>query len=239
MKIYFMESFKVATMTALFLLIGVPAADAEPERYEFSAFRQAFYDQKDGPVELPLPSMPTFEFLISEDLKAETIRLDGERRSEARKQSIAALFQQYNKKLDSEKACDYAEFIMQACEQFKQDPFVIAAMIVNESSARHDAMSNAGDYGLMQVRWRVHQKKIRKKYPQIEEADDMFDPKYNVLVGTEIFSTYYATAKQDIRGTLMYYTAGNERHAEKVMAVVSRLEKSYLERLKEDGQTRS
>lgn len=243
MKIYFMESMKesmkAAAVVVMFLLVGVSVAGAEPECYDFPVFGRTFSDSIKGPVVLASPSMPTFEILLSEDLKAEAIRQEHQRRTEARKQSIAALFRQYNKKLDNDKAVDYANFIMQACEQFKQDPFVIAAMIVNESSARHDAISTGGDYGLMQVRWRVHQKKIRKKYPQIEEANDMFDPKYNVLVGTEIFSTYYATAKQDIRGALMYYTAGNVRHADKVMAVLARLEKSYIERLKEGVQTRS
>jgi hypothetical protein len=51
-------------------------------------------------------------------------------------------------------------------------------------------------------------------------------------VGTEIFSTYHATAKQDVRGAVMYYSAGNKRLVEKVFAVLSKLEKSYLERLK-------
>lgn len=236
MKIHFMESCKVAVILGLLVSIGIPAADAEPERYDFPSFRQAAASREGGPVALALPAMPTFETLLSEDMKADVIRQDLQQRREAKRQSIAALFQQYNRKLNTEKACEYANFIMQACDQFKQDPFVIAAMIVNESSARHDAMSNAGDYGLMQVRWRVHQKKIRKRYPQIEEANDMFDPRYNVLVGTEIFSTYYATARQDVRGALMYYTAGNVRHADKVIAVVARLEQSYLKRLKDERE---
>lgn len=234
MKNYFMESFKVAVIFGLLVSIGIPAADAEPERYDFPSIHQAASAHNDGPIALASPAMPTFESLLSEDMKANAIRQDLQKRREAKRQSIATLFQQYNRKLDTAKACEYADFIMQACDQFKQDPFVIAAMVVNESSARHDAMSNAGDYGLMQVRWRVHQKKIRKKYPQIEDANDMFDPRYNVLVGTEIFSTYYATAKQDVRGALMYYTAGNERHADKVIAVVARLEQSYLKRLKDE-----
>jgi soluble lytic murein transglycosylase-like protein len=105
-------------------------------------------------------------------------------------------------------------------------------VVVTESSARRDAVSKGGDYGLMQVRWRVHQKKIKTKYPHIEEAKDMLNPKDNVLVGTEIFSTYHATANQDVRDALMFYTAGNERMTDKVFAVRTQLEKAYFERLR-------
>jgi len=105
-------------------------------------------------------------------------------------------------------------------------------LVITESSARHDAVSRGGDYGLMQVRWRVHEKKIRNKYPHIEKAKDMFNPKDNMLVGIEIFATYYATAKQDVRGALMYYSGGNKRAADKVFELRSQLEKSYQDRLK-------
>ena len=66
----------------------------------------------------------------------------------------------------------------------------------------------------------------------IVKAKDMLNPKDNLLVGIEIFSTYYATAKQDVRGALMYYSAGNKRMADKVFTLISKLEKSYNERLK-------
>jgi soluble lytic murein transglycosylase-like protein len=60
----------------------------------------------------------------------------------------------------------------------------------------------------------------------------MLNPQNNLLVGTEIFSTYHATAKQDVRNALMYYSAGNKRLVEKVFTVLSKLEKSYLAHLK-------
>lgn len=219
MKNFFMVNFKIS-LAVVWTLIVVSTGYAEPECYEIPVLKE-----KKEPVNLVSPSMPTFE-------NAMTAEQDAQKRIEAKRKSIAALFQQYNKKLDDGKAHDYADFIMQACDRFNQDPFVIAAMVVNESSARSDAVSKGGDYGLMQVRWRVHQKKIQKQYPHIEEAKDILNPEYNVLVGTEIFSTYRATAKQDVRGALMYYSAGNKRLADKVFAVLSKLEKSYIERLK-------
>ncbi len=148
----------------------------------------------------------------------------------AQKKSIAALLKSYNSKLGQKAALQYAEYILQASEKFRQDPFVVAAMIVKESSARHDAVSRGGDYGLMQVRWRVHRRSITQKYPHIKNAKAMLEPKYNILVGTEILARYCASA-DDLRGGLMRYSAGNRKLAENIFAVLEGLQSSYQEHL--------
>jgi len=148
----------------------------------------------------------------------------------AQKKSIAALLKSYNSKLGQKAALQYAEYILQASEKFRQDPFVVAAMIVKESSARHDAVSRGGDYGLMQVRWRVHRRSITQKYPHIKDAKAMLDPEYNILVGTEILARYCASA-DDLKGGLMRYSAGNRKLAENVFAVLKGLQSSYQEHL--------
>jgi soluble lytic murein transglycosylase-like protein len=216
MKKVFMVRCVLFVVSVFVVLNTASVVHAEPERYDFPVFKR-----KEEPIKLIFPKMPAL-----------AVQQDARKSNEAKRKSIAALLQQYNKKLNDTRANDYAVFIMQASEKFGQDPFVIAAMVVNESSAKHDAVSRGGDYGLMQVRWRVHQKKIRKKYPHIENAKDILNPQDNVLVGTEIFSTYHATADKDVKNAVMYYSAGNKRLVEKVFAVLSKLEKSYLENLK-------
>ena len=57
--------------------------------------------------------------------------------------------------------------VISAGEKFGIDPKVIAAIIVVESSARPKAVSKGGDYGLMQVRWRVHKNDIPVHYIKI------------------------------------------------------------------------
>jgi soluble lytic murein transglycosylase-like protein len=170
--------------------------------------------------------------LGSGDFSAAAKNVDAHKRNEAKRQAIAALLRRYNKKLTKARAYEYAIFIIQASDMFGQEPFLIASMVVCESSARPDAVSRGGDYGLMQVRWRVHQKKITQKYPHIKKAKDMLNPRDNLIVGTEIFSVYHKTANYDDRGGLAYYTAGNKHMANKVFAIRSQLEKSYIERLK-------
>lgn len=178
-----------------------------------------------------LPREPVTVTAARNKGKAPKKAVAGQRDCEAELKSIEALLFRYNKRLSPQKARLYAEFVVEAGQQFQQDPFVIAAMIVNESSARHDALSRGGDYGLMQVRWRVHKRTITKKYPHITQAKDMFDPKYNVLVGTEIFSRCCA-ASADLQSGLLRYSAGNRRLALKIVAEVKRLEDAYQKHLK-------
>jgi soluble lytic murein transglycosylase-like protein len=209
MKNLLIASFKVLGVVAAAVLFFASSASAELERYDFPVFKQKT------------------ESVISDS----AVRLSDRKKNEAKRKSIAALLRQYNKKLSEEKAYEYAVLIIQTSDKFKQNPFVITAMVVSESSARHDVISSGGDYGLMQVRWRVHQKTIRKKYPHIAQAQDMLNPKNNLLVGVEIFTGYRERADQDLQGALLSYSAGNRRLAQKVFTVSDKLEKSYIERL--------
>ena len=207
--------------SVIFVLSAAVSAYAEPERYDFP---------KESPIKFVKPLMPVIPVL--QDLSVQAENNEAHRINEARRKTIAALLRRYNRKLGDKEAYDYANLIIQTCDKFGQDPFVIAALVVSESSARSDVVSRGGDYGLMQVRWRVHEKKIRNKYPHIAKAKDILNPKDNLMVGVEIFSTYHATAKQDVRGALMFYSAGNKRMTDKVFALRSQLEKSYLEHLR-------
>jgi soluble lytic murein transglycosylase-like protein len=208
----------IVTAAALFF---ASAAFAEPERYDFPVFKQK--------AAAPAKYAKYAKYASGE--KSPAVRHSDRKRNEAKRKSIAALLRQYNKKLSEEKAYEYAVLIIQTSDKFNQNPFVITAMVVNESSARHDAVSRGGDYGLMQVRWKVHQKTIRKKYPHIAKANDMLNPRNNLLVGVEIFSSYQERADQNLHDALMSYSAGNRRLAQKVFAVFDKLEKSYIERL--------
>ena len=208
---FFVVSFLVAVFTFAGQGAFAPAVYAETERYDFPPLRT-----KQAPK-------------LSAEAWAK--QYDVKKQNEARRQTIAALLRRYNKKLSEDKALEYAVLIIQTSDKYQQDPFVITSMIVHESSARPDAVSRGGDYGLMQVRWRVHQKKIKTQFPHVTKAKDILDPKINVQLGTQIFSVYRNTAKGDVRGGLRYYTAGNEAHADKVFATIALLEKSYRERL--------
>ena len=98
-----------------------------------------------------------------------------------RARNIYALFTKVNPKLEPVNAKKYAEIVIEASEKFKQDPYVIAAIIVHESTVNNKALSKGGDYGLMQVRWKVHEKAIKQRFPKVKTAKDMFDARTNIM----------------------------------------------------------
>lgn len=208
---------------AFFFFGFSPAARAELEYYGFPSPSKA---------EARPSVKPADPVLVKKNAQAVALRAkELEKRRQAQRKSISNLLSRYNRKLSKRMALDYAEYILQASEKFQQDPFVVAAMIVNESSARHDAVSKGGDYGLMQVRWRVHRRSITKKYPHIRDAKDILDPEYNVLIGTEILARYHASA-EDLKGGLLRYSAGNRKLADRIFAVLRGLQDSYHEHLR-------
>ena len=245
------------TLAAVFTLstsIFTSSASAELERYDFVLpkqkeplrllFPKAFSEESlAGDIikglpkdDAPLPAKKNVSPLTlagnrTAEIETAEKRCSAPKRNEAKRKSIAALLKQHNKRLSDAQAQEYAVLIIQISDKFKQNPLLVASMVVNESSARRDAVSRGGDYGLMQIRWRVRQKKIRQKYPNIKKAKDMLNPKNNLLVGVEILSDCRERADYNTRGAILYYSAGNERLADKVLLSLYKLENLYMERL--------
>ena len=137
--------------------------------------------------------------------------------------NIYQLFTRVNPKLNAGTAKKYVDIVMAAGEKYKQDPYVIAAIIVHESTVNAKAVSKGGDYGLMQVRWSVHQKAIKAEYPKVKKASDFFDAKTNVFFGTRILSECAAKSK-DTQGALMLYSGGGTKVTAKVLNTVKELQ---------------
>ena len=136
--------------------------------------------------------------------------------------NIYQLFTTRNPKLSAGTAKNYTDIVIQAGKKYKQDPYVIAAIIVHESTVNYKAVSKGGDYGLMQVRWKVHEKAIKKEYPKIRKATDFFDPKTNIFFGTRILSECAAKSK-NLKGALLRYSGGGEKITAKVLNTVNQL----------------
>ena len=129
--------------------------------------------------------------------------------------NISELFTSVNPSLNAKTATNYANIIISACEKHKQDPYVIAAIIVHESTVNNKAISKGGDYGLMQIRWAVHEKAIKKEFPKVKKAKDILDAKINIYYGTEIFA-YCAKKGGSTREGILRYSGGNTKLADKV-----------------------
>lgn len=140
-----------------------------------------------------------------------------------KERNIYQLFTRVNPKLQSGTATKYVNYVMDAAKKYKQDPYVIAAIIVHESTVKYKAVSKGGDYGLMQVRWKVHEKAIKKEYPKVRKATDFFDPKTNIFFGTRVLSECAAKSK-NLKGALLRYSGGGEKVTAKVLNTVKQLQ---------------
>ena len=141
---------------------------------------------------------------------------------DSKARNIYQLFTRVNPKLDAGRVKKYVDIVISAGKKYKQDPYVIAAIIVHESTVNYKALSKGGDYGLMQVRWKVHEKAIKKEYPKIKRANDFFDPKTNIYFGTRILSECAAKSKT-LRDALIKYTGGGKKTADKVLKTYNEL----------------
>ena len=142
---------------------------------------------------------------------------------DVKSRNIYQLFMRVNPKLSASTAKKYIEIIIAAGKKYKQDPYVIASIIVHESTVKANAVSKGGDYGLMQVRWRVHEKAIKAEYPKIKKATDFFDARTNIFFGTRILSECAAKSK-NLKGALLRYSGGGTKVTAKVMNTVKELQ---------------
>ena len=143
--------------------------------------------------------------------------------NDSRARNIYQLFTGVNPKLSESDAKNYAGIVIEAAEKFKQDSYVIAGIIVHESTVNNKAVSKGGDYGLMQVRWKVHEKAIKQRFPKVRRANDMFDARTNIFYGTEIFRDCMRKSDNDYQKAILRYSAGNTKLRDKLTATVSKL----------------
>ena len=156
---------------------------------------------------------------------------------DGRARNIYQLFTKANPSLEAGTVKKYVDIVIAAADKYKQDAYVIAAIIVHESTVNYKAVSKGGDYGLMQVRWKVHEKAIKAEYPKVKTAKDFFDPKVNVFFGTRIFSEG-AAKSNDLRGALMRYSGGGEKLTSKVLNTVKELQALDAKQPKQTKQTK-
>ena len=148
--------------------------------------------------------------------------------SEAAKNSqaknITDLFTRVNPALNEKRAERFAKIVIEAAKKFNQDPYIIAAIIVHESTVNANAVSKGGDYGLMQIHWKAHYKTLQKRF-KIKSSKGLFDARINIFFGTEIFADCMKKSSTDEWGALMRYSSGSRKLATKVLATVQELRK--------------
>ncbi|MBR0317210.1 MAG: lytic transglycosylase domain-containing protein [Synergistaceae bacterium] len=133
------------------------------------------------------------------------------------KETITNLFKHYNKNLTITQLNTMIDSVIVSGAKYKVSPLVIASIIVRESGAKTNAISKGGDYGLMQVRYKVHRDKVKS-------AKDLLNISTNIDIGTRIFAGYYARQKT-LYSALYRYSGGNKTLAQRVLRTLNKLQK--------------
>ena len=142
-------------------------------------------------------------------------------RQDPRAKNIVSLFTRVNPSLSAKTAESYAQIILEAGQKYRIDPYAIAALIVHESTVNANAVSKGGDYGLMQVRWKVHAKEIQREH-RVKSSKGLMKPRVNIFFGTRILSECYAKAGT-IEGAIRLYSGGNRKLVSKVTRTMREL----------------
>jgi len=124
--------------------------------------------------------------------------------SSAKIQVIVSAFTRVNRALDQATAALYATHVIEASENFGVHPFMIASIIIRESTVKPNARSRYA-YGLMQINWKAHRKGLKKAFSDIRTLEDMIKPRNNIMAGTWIFSWYLKSSNGDINKALAKY----------------------------------
>lgn len=95
-------------------------------------------------------------------------------------------------------------FIYEVCADEDVPVSLVIAMIDKESEFNPEAVSDTGDYGLMQINT-VNHEALEEQY----RSADMLNPYQNVFCGVKVISSYLKTYENDYNKALMVYNMGN------------------------------
>ena len=102
---------------------------------------------------------------------------------------------------------NYGNEVQNAAAEYEVTPFLILAVINAESGFRKDAVSRQGASGLMQLTQETYQFVRGKTEGKEALADDIFDPRTNVLFGT-FYLSYLLKEFETLPEALAAYNAG-------------------------------
>ncbi|MDO5563483.1 MAG: transglycosylase SLT domain-containing protein, partial [Synergistaceae bacterium] len=122
-----------------------------------------------------------------------------------RHKQIASAIRYANKRLPAAEANLYAAHIMDASKRFSMNPAIVTGVMLIESRGNRFAVSKAGALGLMQIMWNVHERSLKKKFPEIETRSDMFEARNSIMAGTWILKGHLERNNNDLSAALGRY----------------------------------
>ncbi len=113
-----------------------------------------------------------------------------------RLKAIEAYLRKKNPKIPPQKSSLYANLIEDCASRYDLDPFLVASVLVKESTAREKAVSK-GNYGLMQINWKANKPWIVKTFP-IQSTKELMTPSNNVRIGAHILAANIKKCRGDV-----------------------------------------
>lgn len=102
----------------------------------------------------------------------------------------------------------YSEHVEKACQIYNVDPYLVYAVIKQESSFNPDAISNAGAKGLMQLIDATSYECAIDISTIDKDSYNIYDPYTNITIGTYYLSTLISRYDGNIYIALAAYNAG-------------------------------
>lgn len=113
-----------------------------------------------------------------------------------RVKAIETYFVRKNPRVSQRNAAQYAQLIEEYASQYNLDPFLVASIMVKESTVKEKAVSK-GNYGLMQINWSANRPWIVKTF-SIRSTADLIVPSNNIRVGTYILASNIKKSRGDV-----------------------------------------
>jgi len=113
-----------------------------------------------------------------------------------RLKALEIYFTRKNPKVSQKKISRYANLIDQYSSQYGLDPFLVAGVMMKESTVKENAVSK-GNYGLMQINWNANRPWIVKTFP-IKTKKQLMVPENNIRVGVHILAANIKKSKGSV-----------------------------------------
>ena len=135
----------------------------------------------------PFSSSPEFRFMQ---------RYRTRRDQRSRLKTIETYFSRKNPRVSLRNVQHYAKLIEEYSARYDLDPFLVASILVKESTVKEKAVSR-GNYGLMQINWKANKPWIVKSLP-VRSPKDLLIPENNIRLGATILSAKIKKSGGDV-----------------------------------------
>ncbi len=148
------------------------------------------------------------------------------------KELMVQIIDQLDSRLTDDQRARVAGVIVEGGRRYNFDPLLLVAMIVTESTFGPREVSSMGARGLMQIKPSVAKAVANRRGLGWKHADQLFEPEYNVRLGTHYLFELVAQFK-DVKKAIIAYNYGETAIRSRIRNG-QQLPTSYFRRVKKN-----